>query len=103
MLDKYTDPHDPNEHCGDEHCCSHNVCEPTDENVYRVCLECGHVFRTESDFIEAQRGAILKRLIYTAGDPEQIRAWGEQAKKALEGVRIDPEQVASCPFCSHDF
>lgn len=98
MLDKYTDPHGPNEYCGDEHCSSHNVCEPIGEAVYRVCLECGHVFRTESDLIEAYRGHIVQSMVALDFSPEVSR---EKAKEALENTKV--EQFYFCPFCSHDF
>jgi hypothetical protein len=62
-----------------DHCFAHGVDEPLRPGDYRICFECGHVYRTREDFL------------------------AEVAKGCAEaGVPSDPEQPF-CPLCTHDF
>jgi hypothetical protein len=68
------------------HCAIHNVAEPSD-GAYQVCGECGHVYMTAEDLIEADL-RVRQEIGGLFGDaaPE---AW-------LAG------EIYICPECSHD-
>lgn len=57
------------------HPCFWHGDEPTTENVYRVCLECGHAWPTEAHFV---------------------------ADAAYLGA-TPPAELTFCPLCTHDF
>lgn len=62
------------------HCWFHCV-EPIPEDVFIVCLECGHAFTAE---------ALL------AGHNEHLAEFGGKPE-------TDPDKVFACPECIHDF
>lgn len=77
-------PHEPGPECGDTHCYWHNVDEPA-EGAYRVCGECGHVYRTA----EALRAAFMDELAPDLGD--------------LPGMPPLADEILGCPMCLHDW
>jgi len=61
--------------------CTWHGDEPVPEKYFRLCIECGHVFVTREELIEAHRAA-------------------------AEAVGIDPEHThlnTFCGLCLHDF
>ena len=62
-----------------EWCDWHHRIEPLREGDFRVCFECGHVWRTREEFL---------------ADVER--------ESRAAGVEPDPDQPF-CPLCCHDF
>jgi hypothetical protein len=63
------------------YCAVHEKDEPTTDETYRVCFECGHVYETEKDLEEA---------------------WDETYPQTL--LRGRPaRKIDFCPICLHDF
>ena len=60
-------------------CYLHNRAEPLREGDFRLCGECGHVWRTREDFLA------------------DVEAGCREA-----GVPMDPDQPF-CPLCTHEF
>lgn len=99
------------------HCFTHNLDE-SDTNAFRACLECAHVFATESDLVIAYN-AFLK--ILSAQEqmfPATVSTleWGVAAKEINKLIFPDDNSIAespthiecaadaySCPYCLHDF
>jgi hypothetical protein len=76
-----------------EICEFHKRYEPERDGDYKCCIECGHVWRTEQDFLA-----------------DVLRARKEHALATLkyEGVELppdttDPLSERICPLCTHDF
>lgn len=67
-------------------CHIHMKCEPLHEGDYRLCIECGHVFRTEEELVEA--------------DLEARKFW---SKKDDDRPTLTGNEIFSCPHCAHDF
>lgn len=77
-----TAQHEPGPMCGDMHCHIHHVDEIAG-GAYRVCGECGHVYRTAEDL---------------------QREWAENAPPDLPDRTVPPvEQIHFCPLCAHDW
>lgn len=77
---QWTYPWPPNEHCW-----WHHAHEPIPESgACQVCFECGHVYLTREDLVEA----------FLVGAPSN---YGET--KPPE----PPEHIPFCPLCIHDF
>ena len=79
-------PHEPTDECWGIHCSWHNLDEAPD-GAYRVCAECGHVYRTAEDL---------------------RRAWADAAvdasvRQALDVIAPPVEQICGCPYCAHDW
>jgi hypothetical protein len=72
------------------HCAIHHVDEPTD-GAFRVCFECGHVFATPGDLVEADYWAQLAASSDENHDVEFL-------PEPLSGDEIDV-----CPECAHNF
>jgi hypothetical protein len=68
---------------GPDHCYFHGVDEPTDDDTFRVCLECCHVYQTEADLIVAANQAALE---YQLGK-----------------VYASADEIKWCPLCIHDW
>ena len=81
MPDPQTVQHDPSEACGDQHCYTHHVDEPS-EPAYRFCYECGHVWRTAAELL--------------AEHNRQLAVYGRPPE-------TDVNQVFCCPLCIHDW
>jgi len=64
-------------------CQIHHVIEISDENTYRECGECWHVFQTEEQLVNARN-----------------RVWEEMGSshRVVKG-----NEVYACPECAHDF
>ncbi|MFJ4828452.1 hypothetical protein ACIP79_00700 [Streptomyces sp. NPDC088747] len=71
-------------------CFSHGRVEPDDENTYRVCLECSHVFQTEADLIRDHNAELAEVRVRQPGAPV--------LPDATSG-----EEIWTCPHCIHDF
>ena len=71
------DDSDPTPELPDDWCHVHARREVADVSDYQVCVECGHVFRAESDLLHAHR--------WRADADSELREGGE---------------VPACPFCS---
>jgi hypothetical protein len=74
----------------DDWCYSHGCVEPDDENTYRACLECSHVFQTEADLIREHNGLLADMRKRHPGDPAQPDV-------------TSGDQIWTCPHCIHDF
>lgn len=74
------------------YCHWHGRHEPT--AGYRVCFECGHVFLTERNLIEAHN-----RVVAELNADQTPNYWPTKViPDATSG-----EEVFCCPFCIHDF
>ena len=75
-------PHEPGPECGDTHCWSHGVDE-SDAGAWRVCFECGHVYRT----------------------PEELRReWTASAPPEMRDLDAPPAgDIDFCALCMHTF
>ena len=94
-IDRAVTPHDQDERCATHaHCVSCQVDELDRPGDYRVCGECGHIFRTEQDLITAEKALLLS---FARFYPE-----GPQRDRALQG-HVSGAAVMSCPLCTHDF
>lgn len=61
---------------------------PEDQvNVWWICFECDHAFRTEKDLLREHR-----RLAWTIG----WRYW-------LKSLNMKSDDIESCPLCNHDW
>jgi hypothetical protein len=81
-----TSPHEPSEACGDMHCYMHHVDEPS-TGAFRVCGECGHVYRTAEDL----------RMAWA--DAQDAPGFGLSPDAAAPPA----EQIYACPLCAHDW
>lgn len=59
--------------------------EPLPDEYYSVCGECGHVYVTAEELLEAEN-----RLLF-------------EMQVTKPPVVTDPEHVYTCPLCGHDF
>lgn len=99
------------------HCFSHNIDE-SDMNTYRTCLECGHVFTTEQDLVDAYNMFLkilsAQKQVFPAlkNSPEWESIVKEMNKLSCPDddfinespTHIDHSADAySCPHCLHDF
>ena len=82
-----TNPHEPSKACGDTHCYMHNLDEPS-TGAFRVCGECGHVYRTAEDLRMAWTD--------TAAD-----GWAPEVPTSAGAPPA--EQIYACPLCCHDW
>ena len=80
-------PHEPSAACVGTHCYWHNLDEPGD-GAYRVCGECGHVYRTAEDLREAWADATVDAGV---------------TRLALAVTAPPVEQIYACPLCAHDW
>lgn len=72
-------PHSVSARCATTHCHIHNVDED-DTDAYRVCIECGHVYKTPEHLLAAYR------------------------EKAPDGAPDrKPDEIFFCQECLHDF
>ena len=62
-------------------CQIHFVMEISDENTYRECGECWHVFQTKDD-LQREHDRLVAELDLTPADADDVYV---------------------CPFCAHDF
>lgn len=77
-------------------CWSHNVNEPANEETYRICFECNHVFQTEDDLVNAHNAKVEEmRMDGPGGDFEWEVAYIPLAQRGSD--------IHCCPFCIHDF
>lgn len=76
--------HRPTDACWPSHCSFHNVDEPG-AGAYRICVECGHVYKTAAELQEAFMAEVALGL--TVPPPEAP----------------DAEEIWYCPLCAHDF
>ena len=75
--------------------------EPLELNDYRVCGECGHIYRTAQDLADAENAAIDRDRLYEDGiDAEAVVLYG-RAVVSLNGQGHLP--ILSCPLCTHDW
>ena len=65
-----------------ETCWYHHRREPYTESDYRVCFECNHVFRSETELI------VETNWLRVHPDAPPV---------------LDGSEVRSCPLCAHDF
>lgn len=94
MSDRYPE-FDPMCQEGDQDndwCFSHNRREPVDENTYRVCGECFHVFQTEADLIRDHNAELADMRSRHSDDAAR------EMPDATSG-----ETIVTCPHCVHDF
>lgn len=66
--------------------------EPAREGDYRICHECGHIWRTETEFRTDEAHAFN----------EFMRTHGDDITR-MTPTDVDPAKVYSCPLCAHDF
>lgn len=69
----------------DDWCHTHQCSEPDQPGDYRVCGECGHVFRTREELV-------LEDLL-----------WQQSVDVDPEAQPVSAESIYSCPHCTHDF
>lgn len=94
-LDRSSTPHDQDERCATHaHCLSCGLDEIDQPGDYRVCGECGHIFRTEQDLLDAERKVLLELARFFP--PGRMREDGTRGH--LSGL-----SVLSCPLCTHSF
>lgn len=67
-----------------EHCTWHDAHEPA-EGAYRLCLECGHAFRTAEEL----------QTTYVDNAPAETRS--------LAAGLVPASEISFCPHCLHDF
>lgn len=65
--------------------CFHHGDEPLYPTDYRLCFECGHVYRTEDELVRAHL-EILRSLDEPPQEPDH-----------------HGETIYACPLCTHDF
>lgn len=83
--------------------------DPILPDHYRVCGECGHAFTAQE--LLAGHNAVLAQLEEIKQRERDLRpVWGETGNwlgppppTAPKQPVTDPEHVAICPLCGHDF
>lgn len=76
-------------------CVIHNKHERA-SRYYRICFECGHMYRHAADIVN--ENAALIQSLNKEFDPEW---YGDDYKAMIPEVDVD--KIYSCPFCMHDF
>jgi hypothetical protein len=76
----------------DDYCFSHDRVEPTQDGDYRACGECGHVWRTEADFVT---DVLIDRAHFEADYVRYERAMPPDFEYAAQDQWF-------CPLCTHD-
>ncbi|WP_055566017.1 hypothetical protein [Streptomyces atriruber] len=76
----------------DDWCWSHGRVEPDDENTYRACMECSHVFQTEADLVRDHNAALANYRRQNPANAPHVMADATSA-----------EEIWTCPHCIHDF
>lgn len=82
-------------HYGLDYCWSCHKYEEVREDTYRRCFECGHVFATGQDVVDAHNQDLQHHIDQT-DDPEFIRDY-------RANFCTDPKQLDFCPKCFHSF
>lgn len=83
----------PLETASEDMCAIHDQREPSLPGDYKTCGECGHVWRTEADFV---------RTVLTNYEAH-ITATLLYAGTQLGPYRGDPREQPYCPACTHSF
>lgn len=86
-----TYPHGPTNACSAVHCYAHHVDEPG--VGYRICGECGHLYRTAGELRRAYRREVL----------EQRRFGVDWFDIVLRALTIRARDIHFCQECLHDF
>lgn len=82
--------------CGltDTHCCIHHIDEGWDETSYLWCMECGHVYQTEQELVDA----------YNRKVSEMNREMGVFFSYGTPLAFVSSaEDIHFCQYCLHDF
>jgi hypothetical protein len=102
--------HGPRLECDGTHCWIHNVDEVEQNDFpYHRCHECGHLFLTEQEMVDAHNAVIRKMRMNYIKPPLMDRANGEtngvQEMDMSSSFPIvhSASQVYCCPHCTHDF
>jgi hypothetical protein len=74
-------------------CQIHNAPEPSLPGDYRACGECWHVWRTHEEYVADVAAMDRQMNEYEVADTGM---WGP-------AWNTDPDELAFCPLCSHDF
>lgn len=70
-------------------CHIHHRIEDIEKGDYRICGECGHIFRTADELVAED---LRVRLMLKAYDSE-----------GTEYKPVEPALIFTCPLCAHDF
>lgn len=71
--------------------------EPAQDGDYKVCGECGHVWRTEAEFVADVERMLNDCAQFVAVQPEGHPGFGAPV------VPADLTTIRYCPLCAHDF
>lgn len=77
-------------------CWSHYEIEPLGENPYRVCFECGHVYRTPADLVAAHNDTMAAIRDHP---PAPLAALSPPPPKTVKQA----DKIFCCQECLHDF
>lgn len=87
----------------DSWCYIHNQCEPLRKTDYKVCPECSHVFRTESELIRSHL-LVMQTMSMDWPYEGQMDDHGRYPKiLTLQPGTLRGEDIHACPHCVHDF
>lgn len=70
---------------------------------HRACLECGHIYRTESELIDADYKAQKETAEFFRSDQAVMSAADRAAWETAEPVMRTSQEIHVCPLCTHDF
>lgn len=95
--------HEPTPACERVHCYSCGVDEPFDDGDYRLCFECGHVYRDGAELVRAYRRAAWNLL-------DRHHPWlrgNEFYPSVVESLwkiaTIRAKNIGFCQECLHDW
>lgn len=100
-----TAEHELQDACAEQHCCYHNVDEPTaeGEKFYVICPECWHLYRTRRELRQRYR-AVTWQIVR-----DGFRRYGKRhgvtefAVWLLHAIALRADRITFCQYCIHDF
>lgn len=80
-----------------DRCAVHGY-EPVPPDAFRICVECGHVYASEQELLDAHNAVLLQiqthsRLQWQRGDEPPY----------VYHAAVSADQVHCCPLCTHDW
>jgi hypothetical protein len=100
-------PHQETVECTAYHCVIHAVDEPLEG--YQLCMECGHVFLTPEELLEADAKALELMAEFPPAPPMTadmqrmlaLLSPSDQPPMNTGARRV--QDISFCPHCGHDF
>lgn len=95
QMNRFTEPHELSDLCGDRHCWSHDVDEPIPEYAYQVCFECNHVYANEQELVDAFNRIVAEM------NADGAQRYGKDHKP--REMATSATGIHFCQHCLHDF